>query len=159
MLHKGADSFMSEADFKTFYWPTLKKVMNGIIEQGIVPAMFAEGAYNKRLHIINDPEIPTGSALWMYDQTDMASAKQALRGHSCISGNVPTALTVKEAGAPPAQRADAVAAWPQSSNSARMACIRRAARPRCEMRFLASAVHSPRVRPPGGSTAGSKIGS
>jgi uroporphyrinogen-III decarboxylase len=92
VLHKGADSFMSEADFKTYYWPTLKAVMLGIIDQGIVPAMFAEGAYNKRLHIINDPDIPTGSVLWMFDQTDMANAKAALRGHSCISGNVPTAL-------------------------------------------------------------------
>jgi uroporphyrinogen-III decarboxylase len=92
VLHKGADSFMSEADFKTFYWPTLKKVMIGIIEQGIVPAMFAEGSYNKRLHLINDPEIPAGSVLWMFDQTDMSNAKAALRGHSCISGNVPTAL-------------------------------------------------------------------
>ena len=42
-LHKGADSFMSDADFRTFYWPTLKAVMKGLIEQGIVPAMFAEG--------------------------------------------------------------------------------------------------------------------
>jgi uroporphyrinogen-III decarboxylase len=92
VLHKGADSFMSEADFKTYYWPTLKTVMLGCIEQGIVPAMFAEGAYNKRLHLINDPDIPTGSVLWMFDQTDMANAKNALRGHSCISGNVPTAL-------------------------------------------------------------------
>ena len=53
-----------------------------------------------------------------------------------------------------------VTAWVvQNPRSIRMRCIRRAALPRCEMRFLASAVHSPSVRPPGGSTAGSKIGS
>jgi hypothetical protein len=91
-LHKGADSFMSDADFKTFYWPTLKAVMKGLIEQGIVPAMFAQGSYNKRLEVIADPEIPAGSALWLFDQTDMAAAKRALGGHSCIAGNVPTAL-------------------------------------------------------------------
>ena len=79
MLHKGADSFMSDADFRTFYWPTLKAVMKGLIDQGIVPAMFAEGGYNKRLDVIADDELPAGSVLWMFDQTDMAAAKQALR--------------------------------------------------------------------------------
>jgi uroporphyrinogen-III decarboxylase len=91
-LHKGADSFMSDADFRTFYWPTLKAVMKGIIEQGIVPAMFAEGGYNKRLGAIADDELPVGSVLWMFDQTDMAAAKRALGGRACIAGNVPTAL-------------------------------------------------------------------
>jgi uroporphyrinogen-III decarboxylase len=92
VLHKGADSFMSDADFRTFYWPTLKAVMKGLIDQGIVPTMFAEGAYNKRLEVIADPELPAGSVLWLFDQTDMAAAKHALRGHSALAGNVPTAL-------------------------------------------------------------------
>ncbi len=91
-LHKGADSFMSDADFRTFYWPTLKAVMKGLVEQGIVPAMFAEGGYNKRLEVIADDDLPAGSVLWMFDQTDMAAAKRALGGHACIAGNVPTAL-------------------------------------------------------------------
>ena len=92
VLHKGADSFMSDADFKQFYWPTLKTVMKGLIEQGITPTMFAEGGYNKRLEVIADPELPVGSVLWLFDQTDMKAAKRALGGHSCIAGNVPTAL-------------------------------------------------------------------
>ena len=89
VLHKGADGFMSDADFRTFYWPTLKAVMMGLIEQGIVPAMFAEGGYGKRLEVIADDEIPVGSVLWMFDQTDMAAARRALGGHACIAGNVP----------------------------------------------------------------------
>ena len=28
-LHKGADGFMSDEQFKTFYWPTLRKVLCG----------------------------------------------------------------------------------------------------------------------------------
>lgn len=91
-LHKGADSFMSEADFRTFYWPTLKAVMKGLVEQGLVPALFAQGSYNKRLEVINDPELPAGSVMWLLDQTDMAAAKRALGGYACIAGNVPTAL-------------------------------------------------------------------
>ena len=91
-LHKGADSFMSDVDFRTFYWPTLRAVMKGLVDQGIVPAMFAEGGYNRRLEVIADDDLPPGSVLWMFDQTDMAAAKRALGGHACIAGNVPTAL-------------------------------------------------------------------
>jgi hypothetical protein len=91
-LHKGADSFMSEADYKTFYWPTLKAVMKGLIDQGLVPTMFAQGSYNKRLDIIADDELPEGSAIWLLDQSDMAAAKRVLGGYACIAGNVPTGL-------------------------------------------------------------------
>jgi hypothetical protein len=91
-LHKGADSFMSEADFRTFYWPTLKAVIKGLVDQGLVPTLFAQGSYNKRLDIIVDDEIPEGSVIWWLDQTDMVAASQALGGYACIGGNVPTGL-------------------------------------------------------------------
>jgi uroporphyrinogen-III decarboxylase len=83
---------MSEADYKTFYWPTLKAVMKGLIDQGLVPTMFAQGSYNKRLDIIADDELPEGSAIWLLDQSDMAAAKRVLGGYACIAGNVPTGL-------------------------------------------------------------------
>ena len=91
-LHKGADSFMSDADFRAFYWPTLKAVMKALIQEGVVPAMFAQGSYNTRLDAIADDELPVGSVLWMFDQTDMVAAKRALGGYACIAGNVPSAL-------------------------------------------------------------------
>lgn len=91
-LHKGADGFLSDAGFRTYYWPTLKAVMRGLIEQGIVPAMFAQGSYTKRLDVIADDELPAGSVLWLFDQTDMTAARSALGGYACIGGNVPTTL-------------------------------------------------------------------
>jgi uroporphyrinogen-III decarboxylase len=92
VLHKGADGFMSDADFRTFYWPTLKAVMRGVIDQGLVPLMFAEGSYDSRLEAIVDEEVPAGSVIWLFDQTDMAAAKRALGGYACIAGNVPSSL-------------------------------------------------------------------
>ncbi len=62
-----------------FYWPTLKAVLLGLIEEGIVPLVFAEGGYNERLEAINDPEIPAGRMIWMFDATDMGEAKQPSR--------------------------------------------------------------------------------
>jgi len=31
-LHKGTDGFMSDKQYKTFYWPTLKKMIRGLMK-------------------------------------------------------------------------------------------------------------------------------
>jgi uroporphyrinogen-III decarboxylase len=89
-LHKGADGFLSDAQFKKFYWPTLRKVMMGLIAEGVVPFPAAEGGYNSRLEVVK--ELPKGKTLWMIDQTDMAKAKKTLGQVACIAGNVPSAM-------------------------------------------------------------------
>ena len=91
-LHKGDDVFMSGKQYETFYWPTLKKVVLGLIDEGIVPVLFAEGSYMTRLEIIKD--LPTGAVMWWFDQTDMARAKEVLGDTACIAGNVPTSLLI-----------------------------------------------------------------
>lgn len=89
-LHKGDDTFMSAKQFDTFYWPGLKKVILGIVAEGCVPLLFAEGSYNKRLEAVKD--LPEGSVIWWFDRTDMALAKKILGERNCMAGNVPTSL-------------------------------------------------------------------
>ncbi|MBA7561785.1 hypothetical protein ES708_03428 [subsurface metagenome] len=89
-LHKGADGFLSDAQFKKFYWPHFKKLLMGLIEEGCVPLSFVEGSYNTRLEIIRD--VPKGTTYWTFDATDMAKAKKILGDVACIGGNVPTDL-------------------------------------------------------------------
>lgn len=89
-LHKGADGFMSDEQFETFYWPTLKKVIIGLINEGMVPVLFAEGSYNQRLDVISD--FPKGKVVWWFDRTDMAHAKETVGKVACIMGNFPAAL-------------------------------------------------------------------
>jgi uroporphyrinogen-III decarboxylase len=89
-LHKGADGFLSDEQFKTFYWPTLKKVILGLVDEGVVPFIWAEGGYNSRLEVIR--ELPKGKTIWLFDRTDMARAKEALDGIACIAGNMPMDL-------------------------------------------------------------------
>ena len=89
-LHKGDDTFMSEKQFETFYWPGLKKVISGLVAEGCVPLLFAEGSYSKRLEAVKD--LPEGSVIWWFDRTDMARAKKILGDRNCIAGNVPTSL-------------------------------------------------------------------
>jgi hypothetical protein len=89
-LHKGADGFMSDAQFRTFYWPSLRAVLLGLIEEGYIPFLFAEGHYGSRLEAIMD--LPKASTVWLFDQTDMARAKETIGTVACIQGNVPLSL-------------------------------------------------------------------
>ncbi|MCK5181566.1 MAG: hypothetical protein KAQ73_03405 [Dehalococcoidia bacterium] len=89
-LHKGADGFMSDEQFKKFYWPTFRKVMLGLIAEGVVPMPAAEGRWTTRLEVVQD--LPKGKTLWMIDQSDMAKAKKTLGKVACMFGNVPSAL-------------------------------------------------------------------
>jgi hypothetical protein len=89
-LHKGAEGFMSDEQYKTFYWPTLRKVILGIIDEGLIPVPFAEGSYDSRLEIIRD--LPKGKVVWRFDQTDMSRAKEILGDRACIYGNVPAPI-------------------------------------------------------------------
>ena len=86
-LHKGADGFMSDEQFHKFYWPSLRKVIISLCDAGLVPLLFAEGGYNQRLEAICD--LPKGSVIWWFDNTDMSKAKEMVGQVSCIAGNVP----------------------------------------------------------------------
>ena len=89
-LHKGADGFMSDEQFRTFYWPTLRKLIIGLVNEGIVHQLFAEGNYNQRLEVICD--IPKGKTVWWFDLTDMERAKETVGQVACIAGNIPLSL-------------------------------------------------------------------
>jgi hypothetical protein len=91
-LHKGADGWMSQQQFDKFYWPSLKKVMNAFINEGLIQTMFAEGGYNTRLAHID--EFPKGSVVWYFDRTDMSLAKKILGKKCCLQGNVPSSMIV-----------------------------------------------------------------
>ena len=91
-LHKGDDTFMSSKQYEKFYWPTFREVILGLIEQGAVPLLFAEGAYNNRLEIIKD--LPRGKVIWYFDRTDMFRAKKILGDTACLSGNIPASLMI-----------------------------------------------------------------
>lgn len=89
-LHKGADGFLSSAQFRRFYWPGLKAVMQGLIAEGCIPFPWAEGGYNSRLEDIKG--LPPGKAVWGFDATDMARAKKILGNEYCVTGNVPSSI-------------------------------------------------------------------
>lgn len=91
-LHKGADSFMSRDQFAEFYWPTLKKLILGLVNEGLVPCLFVEGAYNNRLDFLKDKDLPKGKVYWFFDKTDMVKVKENLSNKAAFGGNVPGSM-------------------------------------------------------------------
>jgi uroporphyrinogen-III decarboxylase len=90
VLHKGADGFMSQAQFEKFYWPTWKQCMLALYEEGITSYLFIEGSYNNRLE--NLAEMPEKSLVCHFDKTDMRRVKEVLSDKFIIAGNVPASL-------------------------------------------------------------------
>ena len=91
-MHKGSEGFMSQEQFKKFYWPTFRALLIGLVNEGLTPLAFVEGRYDSRLEIIKD--VPAGKIIYLFEDTDMAKAKQVLGDTVCIMGNVPASLMV-----------------------------------------------------------------
>ena len=95
-LHRGSEGFMSIKQFETFYWPTLKGLIEALVDNGYIPCIAFEGDYTSRLEYLL--ELPRGKVLAHLDTTDVFKAKAVLAGHMCIGGNVPISLL--QAGTP-----------------------------------------------------------
>ncbi len=89
-ITRGSDDFMGKKQFDTFYWPTFKKLVSALIERGQTPCIFFEGNFNSRLEYLL--EFPKGKLLARLDTTDIFKAKDILKDHVCIEGNVPSTL-------------------------------------------------------------------
>ena len=87
---RGSDDFMSMEQFRTFYWPGFKKLVLTLIERGATPCIFLEGNFTSRLEYLL--EFPRGKFLIRLDTTDIFRAKDVLKDHCCIEGNVPSSL-------------------------------------------------------------------
>jgi len=87
---RGSDDFMSTKHFDKFYWPTFKKLVMWLIDQGATPCIFFEGNFTSRLEYLLD--FPKGKILAKLDTTDIFRAKEILKDHVCIDGNVPSSL-------------------------------------------------------------------
>ena len=81
---------MSLEQFKTFYWPFLRREMMGQIEAGVVPCVFWEGDCTSWLETIAD--IPKGKAIYWFEQTDLFRAKEVLGDVVCLMGGVTPSL-------------------------------------------------------------------
>ena len=89
-LHRGSAGFMSDEQFRRFYWPGLKALLLGLIDAGLTPMPFFEGDYTPRLKYLS--ELPPGKILGRFDRVDRRKAKELIGDTMCFWGNVPSSL-------------------------------------------------------------------
>lgn len=87
MLHKGFDNFIGDDAYKEFYWPYLQQWILALIDEGIVPVVFCEGAYNTRLKYLAD--VPKGKVIYLFEEINIREAKRILGDTACIMGGFP----------------------------------------------------------------------
>jgi len=92
-LHWHSNGFMSDAQFKMFFWPTLREQLVRLIDHGLTPMVVWESDSSSRLEVIGD--IPAGKAIYWFERTDLVKAKEVLGDAVCLLGNVPPSLLCK----------------------------------------------------------------
>jgi len=91
-LWRGDPNFMSDAQFKKFYWPGLKKSLQTHVDLGYVPVPFFEARFGDRLEYML--ELPKGKILASTDAEDTARAKEILGGHTSLLVRCPNSCKV-----------------------------------------------------------------
>jgi hypothetical protein len=87
---RGSDDFISKEQWDKFYWPTFKKLVIALTKRGATPCIFFEGNCTSRMEYLR--EFSRGKVLVRLDTTDIVKAKEILKDHLCIEGNVPSSL-------------------------------------------------------------------
>jgi hypothetical protein len=87
---RGSDDFLSKKHFDTFYWPSFKKLVTYLCNHGATPGIFFEGNCDSRVEYLLD--LPKGKFIARFDASNIFRAKEILKGHCCIEGNVPASL-------------------------------------------------------------------
>ena len=89
-LHKGMDSFLTDQQYKEFYWPHLQKIICHIIDVGMVPYVYTEGPYSSRLKYLSD--VPKGKVVYSFEEVDPLQVKKEIGDTACITGIFPIYL-------------------------------------------------------------------
>jgi uroporphyrinogen-III decarboxylase len=91
-VHWAPDAFMSPKQFETFWWPSFRTMLVGLIDAGLIPMPMWEADCTKRLEVIRD--IPPGKCIYWFERTDMVRAFEVLGDVVALRGNLsPSMMT------------------------------------------------------------------
>ncbi len=86
------NEYLSPKLYKEFYWPTLKKVILRLLDEGVKSMVFFEGHHEPHLETIL--ELPKGWGVAYFEKTDIVKAKEVLKDNCCVAGGLPISLVV-----------------------------------------------------------------
>lgn len=90
-LHRSSNSFISPRQFKSLSFPSLQAITSKLAAKGFDLILHCDGNWDKNLEIMLD--LPPRKCMLQFDGTsDIFRAKEILKGHSSIYGDVPAEL-------------------------------------------------------------------
>jgi len=91
VLERGSGFYYRLPIFERFEWPFLQKYVDAFVSEGITPWLHFDTDWILNLPYLK--ELPKGKCICDLDgTTDIFKAKEILKGHMCISGDVPASL-------------------------------------------------------------------
>jgi hypothetical protein len=88
---RGSSAMLRPAQFEKFWFPVLKKAVAAFDQAGITTLLHFDSDWTGFLPYFK--ELPKGKCILELDSaTDIFKAKEVLRGHLCIMGDVPATL-------------------------------------------------------------------
>lgn len=91
VLERGSGFYYRLEVFEQFEWPYLRRYVDAFISEGLTPWFHFDTDWGLNLPYLK--QLPRGKCVADLDSTtDIFKAKDILRGHMCISGDVPASL-------------------------------------------------------------------
>jgi methylmalonyl-CoA mutase cobalamin-binding domain/chain len=91
VLERGSGFYYPLHLFERFEWPFLKRYVDAFVSEGITPWLHMDTDWSINLPYLL--KLPKGKCVCDLDSTtDIFRAKEILRGHMCVSGDVPASL-------------------------------------------------------------------
>ncbi|MFH1950601.1 MAG: cobalamin-dependent protein [Pseudomonadota bacterium] len=91
VLERGSGFYYRLPVFERFEWPFLQRYVDAFVSEGITPWLHLDTDWGMNLPYFT--KLPRGKCVCDLDSTtDIFRAKEILRGHMCISGDVPASL-------------------------------------------------------------------
>lgn len=85
-LHRGCLPFVSKGQFESFYWPTVKPIIEELWKNGHQTLFYAEGDWNH--HLNSFAELPDRSIVYHVDRGDIFEVYKKLGAKFCLSGGI-----------------------------------------------------------------------
>jgi hypothetical protein len=89
-MHRGCVPFITPAQFKSHYWPTLKPIIEEFWKNGLQTLFYAEGNWNAHLDAF--AELPDRSVVYHVDRADIFEVHRKLGEKFCLSGGIPNVM-------------------------------------------------------------------
>ncbi len=90
VLERGSAAIYRLELFEEFEWPYLQRYVDALVSSGVTPWMHLDTDWGRNLPYFR--QLPRGKCVADLDSTtDIFKAKEALKDHMCISGDVPAA--------------------------------------------------------------------